>query len=154
MSQFEIDIQCEVEVEPSLVLAARKAAQKTLTHEDAKKSTSLTLLLADNKRLQQLNSDFLGNDYPTDVLSFPSGESWNGTENYLGDIAISISKAEAQAREAGHDLIGELCLLVVHGVLHLLDYDHATDGEAQQMGRIQAEILSQLGLADASRLNS
>ena len=105
MSQFEIDIQCEVEVEPSLVLAARKAAQKTLAHEDAKKSTSLTLLLA-------------------------------------------------QAREAGHDLTGELCLLVVHGVLHLLDYDHATDGEAQQMGRVQAEILSQLGLADASRLNS
>ncbi|HET6445599.1 MAG TPA: rRNA maturation RNase YbeY [candidate division Zixibacteria bacterium] len=154
MSQFEIVIQCAVEVDTTLITAARRAAKKTLTHESAKKPTSLTLLLADNNRLQQLNRDFLGYDYPTDVLSFPSGESWNGTEYYLGDIAISISKAETQAREAGHDLISELCLLVVHGVLHLLDYDHSTDDEAQRMGSVQAEILGQLGLADASRLNS
>lgn len=144
MSQFDIDIQCEVEVDPALIATAQRAAVATLQHQKVAEPTSVTILLADNARLQHLNRKFLGYDEPTDTLSFPSGESWHGTESYLGDIAVSIPKAKAQALRAGHNLNSELCVLIVHGVLHLLDYDHATTDDARQMWSVQAEILSGL----------
>lgn len=144
MSRFEIAIQCAVEVDSTLITAARRAVETTLRHQKVSELTSVTLLLADNARLQQLNRDFLGYDEPTDVLSFPSGESWHGTEAYLGDVAVSIPKAKSQAVQAGHDLHSELCVLTVHGVLHLLDYDHASIADARRMWSVQEEILRRL----------
>ena len=83
---------------------------------------SFTCLVTNDRALQQLNRDFLGHDEPTDVLSFPSGET-----AALGDLAISVQRAAAQAAEWDHSLGDELHILLLHGVLHLLGYDHESD---------------------------
>lgn len=144
MSQFDIDIQCEVEVTLTLKASARDAAEAALNHQGVQGPTSLTILLADDAKLRQLNNDFLGYDEPTDVLSFPAGESWLGAESYLGDIAVSIPRARLQAEAAGHALAEELTLLVVHGVLHLLKFDHVDEEDRRLMSAVQSGILCTL----------
>jgi probable rRNA maturation factor len=78
-------------------------------------------LVTNDAELQTLNRQFRGKDYPTDVLSFP------GSAPYLGDIAISLQRARAQAREFEHSLDDELRILLLHGVLHLTGLDHESD---------------------------
>ncbi len=108
----------------------------------------LTIVLTDDRHLHELNLDYLGVDSPTDVLSFPAGEVDPETEVlYLGDIAISIPRAMQQAQNAGHPLEAEAQLLVVHGVLHLLGYDHGTEAEKAVMWAEQARVLEGLGLS-------
>jgi probable rRNA maturation factor len=80
-------------------------------------------LITDDRELQRLNREFLQHDYPTDVLSFPSGEN----EGPLGEIAISTDRAIEQAAAYGHEPIDEVRILMLHGVLHLLGYDHEAD---------------------------
>ncbi|HEY3940471.1 MAG TPA: rRNA maturation RNase YbeY [Bryobacteraceae bacterium] len=82
-----------------------------------------TCLIADDRELRRLNFAFLANNYPTDVLSFPSPRHIED----LGEIAISVERAEAQAHEFGHGRLDEICLLMLHGVLHLVGLDHETD---------------------------
>ena len=121
------------------------AARAALDHQSA--DGDLTLVLADDEQLHRLNRDYLGIDAPTDVLSFPTSETDPETgRRYLGDILLSIPRAEAQARAAGHSLVDEAQLLVVHGVLHLLGHDHAEAGEKTKMWKAQAEILHSLGV--------
>jgi probable rRNA maturation factor len=81
-------------------------------------------LITDDRELRRLNSTFLGLDYPTDVLSFPSVNQ----EFSIGEIAISVERAEDQAREFGHTTLDEIEILMLHGILHLLGYDHEKDG--------------------------
>ena len=107
----------------------------------------ITIVLTDDRQLHELNRDYLGVDAPTDVLSFPASESDPETgTTYLGDILISIPRATQQAQAAGHPVEAEVQLLVVHGVLHLLGYDHADDEEKAQMWDEQAKVLNKLGL--------
>jgi len=107
----------------------------------------ITIVLTDDRQLHELNRDYLGVDAPTDVLSFPASESDPETgTTYLGDILISIPRATQQAQTAGHPVEAEVQLLVVHGVLHLLGYDHADDEEKAQMWDEQAKVLDKLGL--------
>lgn len=125
------------------------AAVSALNHEHAKPNQDLTIAIDDDSRLHALNKEFLGIDAPTDVLSFPSGEEWIDPETehtYLGDIAISYPRAAEQAAAAGHPVINELQLLVVHGVLHLLGYDHAESVEKVAMWAAQKDILDGLGV--------
>lgn len=150
MRKIEIDVQCEVNVDSMLITAVREAIEATLKHQKVNGPTSVTVLLSDNARLQQLNQEFLGCDEPTDVLSFPSGESWPGTEAYLGDIAVSVPKAKSQALLAGHDLLNELSVLTVHGALHLLDYDHSSPIDASRMWSVQEDILAGLEIGYAA----
>lgn len=125
----------------------KKAAQQTLEHQAIPKPYAMTLLLSDDSQLQQLNRDYLEIDAPTDVLSFPSTETDLETGvKYLGDVIISVPRAEQQAKSASHPLEAEAQLLVVHGVLHLLGYDHAAAGEKARMWKAQGEILKSLEL--------
>jgi probable rRNA maturation factor len=102
----------------------------------------------DNFRIQGLNRDFLGQDAPTDVLSFPTDESDPETgRRYYGDVVISFARAAEQAGERGHSVEAELQLLVVHGVLHLLGHDHAGVGEKERMWTAQAQVLERLGVS-------
>ena len=141
-----------VEVNPSLQtdLAAdilERAALAVLEHQSA--DGDLTIVLTDDAQLHELNRDYLGVDAPTDVLSFPASETDPETaRRYLGDILISVPRAEEQARAAGHALEAEVQLLAIHGTLHLLGYDHAEAGEKARMWKAQAEILAGLGLAE------
>lgn len=122
-----------------------QAACATLEHQSA--DGDLTLVLTNDEQLHQLNREYLGVDAPTDVLSFPASEMDPVTGRcYLGDILISIPRAEAQARVANHPQVDEARLLVIHGVLHLLGYDHAEAKEKAKMWKAQGEILERLGL--------
>lgn len=108
----------------------------------------LSIALSDDRHLHELNLDYLGVDSPTDVLSFPAAETDPETETlYLGDIAISIPRAAQQAQDAGHSVEAEAQLLVVHGVLHLLGYDHGAEEEKAVMWAEQAKVLERLGLS-------
>ena len=110
-------------------------------------SSDITIVLTDDAQLHELNRDYLGVDAPTDVLSFPASELDPETgSTYLGDILISIPRATQQAQAAGHPIEAEVQLLVVHGVLHLLGYDHAEAQEKARMWAEQAKVLERLGL--------
>jgi probable rRNA maturation factor len=118
------------------------------TPEAESAHADLSIVLSDDRHLHELNLDYLGVDSPTDVLSFPAAEVDPETESvYLGDIVISIQRAMQQAQNAGHPVEAEAQLLVVHGVLHLLGYDHATDEDKSVMWAEQAKILERLGLS-------
>ena len=107
---------------------------------------AVTLKLTDNKTIQQLNKTYRGVDAPTDVLSFENDylDPESGL-HYLGDIVISIEKAQEQAANNGHLLQQEVEMLFVHGVLHLCGYDHAEADGYAEMSRIQDEILQTVG---------
>jgi probable rRNA maturation factor len=131
-----------------------RAAQAALSHQKESPDVDLSIVLADDARLHELNRDYLGVDAPTDVLSFPASET-DGSEidpetgaRYIGDIIISVPYAAKGAAKAGHPLESELQLLVVHGVLHLLGHDHANLKEKAKMWKAQAKILESLGLGD------
>ena len=125
------------------------SALTALEHEGETVDSELTIVLTNDARLQELNRDYLGIDAPTDVLSFPASELDPETgARYIGDILISIARAESQARAAGHTLESEVQLLVVHGVLHLLGHDHAEVLEKARMWKAQAEVLERLGLGN------
>lgn len=107
----------------------------------------VTLVVGDDAQIHALNRQFRGVDAPTDVLSFAMAEDEIAiahspdTPPYLGDVIISYQRAEAQAKAAGHATEDELDLLVVHGVLHLLGYDHDTNGQKSRMWARQEAIL-------------
>jgi probable rRNA maturation factor len=122
-----------------------KIATATLSYLDAAPG-DITLVFTGTKTVQKLNKEFMGVDRPTDVLSFPNGEEDIDTARmYYGDIVLSLSVAEAQAKEAGHSLKEELTLLIIHGILHLMGFDHSNQEDRQRMWFIQDEILNHLG---------
>lgn len=146
MTPYDIEIQNDIASEAEITALIQAAAVATLESEQLD-TASLTILLTDDQTLRTLNHDFLGIDEPTDVLSFPAGDPMPGMEPYLGDIAISLPRATAQAASAGHPLTAELQLLTVHGVLHLLGHDHADPAEKATMWAAQAAVLQKLGAA-------
>ncbi len=118
------------------------AVQETLRFGSASPEAGLTILISEDEQLRQLNRQFLGNDEPTDVLSFPAGHVDPDTKTtYLGDVIISYPRAVEQAAAAGHAVEDELRLLAVHGALHLLGYDHAEPEDEAKMWKAQEEIL-------------
>lgn len=124
-----------------------RAAATALQHQAQAPESDLSIILTDDARLHELNLNYLGVDAPTDVLSFPASETDPETgARYIGDILVSLARAQAQADAAGHALESEVQLLVVHGVLHLLGHDHAEPEEKDRMWKAQAEILERLGL--------
>jgi probable rRNA maturation factor len=119
-------------------------ANCVLMHQNVSPDAVLSIVIDNNEKLRELNNQFRGIDAPTDVLSFPSGEIDLETGHlYLGDIIISWEKVQAQAIQQSAEC--EIRLMVVHGVLHLLGYDHATDAEQKEMWEIQDRILKPFG---------
>ena len=122
------------------------AAQTALSYEMHASAANITIALTDDTQLQKLNLEFLQINAPTDVLSFPADERDPETnELYLGDIIVSYPRALVQAATGGHNVRDELFLLVVHGVLHLLGYDHSKEDEKRVMWEHQSEIITKLG---------
>ncbi len=123
------------------------AAKDALHYLNIEPEPDLSIVITDDNQLQTLNQEYLGIDKPTDVLSFPSGDPDPDTGQVnLGDILISYPTANAQAEEARNDIMDELILLVVHGLLHLLAYDHDTPENKAKMWGIQEEVLRELGV--------
>lgn len=125
------------------------AVRAALDNQSADFNSELTIVLTDDKQVQELNRDYLGINAPTDVLSFPASEIDPETGSaYIGDIIISLPYAAKSAGKAGHSMEAEVQLLVVHGVLHLLGHDHAEKKEKAKMWKAQAEILEMIGLGN------
>lgn len=123
----------------------QEAALETLRQTGSVLDVDLAVVLTGDQELQRLNREYLGIDAPTDVLSFPAGFTDPDTRQpYLGDILISLERARQQAETNQQTIEQELRLLIVHGVLHLLGYDHAEEEEKERMWALQEKILSQL----------
>ncbi|RMD95731.1 MAG: rRNA maturation RNase YbeY [Alphaproteobacteria bacterium] len=139
---------------------AGRAAEATLGHLglDAAR-LSLSLLATTDARIARLNRDFRGKDSPTNVLSWPSVERRAAQpgmmpappaadEEELGDIALAWETCLREAREGGIAPAAHVTHLVVHGLLHLLGYDHEHDADAMLMEGLETAILAELGIAD------
>ena len=128
-------------------LAARltAACERALTRAKAPRNAALTILLGDDAQLKALNHDFRGRNEATNVLSFPAAP--NG-EGYLGDIALAYGVTAREARAARKRLIDHAMHLTVHGTLHLLGFDHATERQARKMEPLETAILAEFGIAD------
>ena len=138
----------------------QRAISAALREEKVPDDCEVSVLLTDNEGIHELNRDYRGVDRPTDVLSFPANELSPGEFDadlcerdpetgrvFLGDMAISLEKCEAQAEKFGHSFERELMYLTVHSTLHLLGYDHVDEAEMkrQMRGREDA-IMSRLGI--------
>ena len=121
-----------------------KVGQNAIQTLQPNLNCDLTIAITTDAEIQRLNSQFREIDRPTDVLSFSSDEHdpVSGVR-YLGDIVISYQRASIQAASAGHSVDGELKLLVIHGILHLLGYDHDTAEAKSRMWAIQDQLLEQ-----------
>ena len=119
----------------SLKQFARELYQR-VTHERV-----FTCLLTNDRELHKLNLGFLGHDYATDVLSFPTWES-----DELGELAISVERAEVQAQHFGHTRLDEIRVLMLHGVLHLTGLDHERD--SGKMARAERKWRTEFELPD------
>lgn len=104
-----------------------------------KETNEISLILVDLKEIHKLNLDYRHLDYPTDVISFESGEI-----EYLGDIFICIEKVYEQAKLYEHSDKREFAFLLVHGILHLLGYDHLNEEDEKEMFSKQDEILNEI----------
>ena len=123
-----------------------RAALAALAREG--RDGDLTILVDTPDRIQTLNREFRNVDSVTDVLTFPAweGEISLSADGYLGDIMICYERAKEQAASYGHSLKRELSFLAVHGVLHLLGYDHMTDADERVMREKQTAILDSIGV--------
>lgn len=127
----------------------REAAVAVLEDHTVSPGSSLTIAIEGNDMVRMLNRQFRGVDAPTDVLSFPADlpPMPDGTAlPYLGDLVIAYPYATDQANRLGHDLDQTLKLLVVHGTLHLLGFDHDTRENRQAMWAAQAAVLEKVGV--------
>lgn len=112
----------------------------------------VSVTLTDNTYIHTLNRQYRGIDRPTDVLSFALNESEEpeidgGLDvNVLGDLIISVERAEEQAADYGHSVRREMAFLTVHGMLHLLGYDHMEDEERAEMEAEQRFVMDKLGI--------
>ena len=151
---MEIEIRREPEdlpVPDGDIAAVRRAVEtvgRLYGAEDAEVSVTLT----DDAHIHALNRAYRNVDRPTDVLSFALTESEEpeiiGADGgaVLGDLVISLERAAAQAEEYGHSMLRELSFLTVHGMLHLLGYDHMEEEERLEMEEEQQHVMAELGI--------
>ncbi|MEE1289749.1 MAG: rRNA maturation RNase YbeY [Spirochaetota bacterium] len=106
---------------------------------------SLSLLFTDDEKIQELNRDFRGKDMATDVLSFSQmeGEEFGFENHFLGDIVIAVPYVTKQAQGLGHSVFEEVRYLILHGILHLMGYDH-DENEDCEMSRLEKSIYKKL----------
>jgi probable rRNA maturation factor len=123
----------------------KNLALRLLRAESCGDDIEVSILLTDDEHIKELNRDYRGIDEPTDVLAFaqmegePIGCEMN--DGLLGDVVISVETAQRQAEEHGHSLDEEIDVLLAHGLLHLLGYDHENSEDAKVMFAKQEEIL-------------
>ncbi len=154
METMIINQQTKVEFDAQLenkILAVVNAAAKL---HNLSTETELSILLVDNAYIKKLNSMYRGQNVATDVLSFAMNElgedepdmDFPGEPNILGDIIISMEKAQSQSEDYGHSLAREVGFLTAHGILHLLGYEHDSDTGDKVMQDLQEKILQSVSL--------
>jgi len=122
----------------------KKIAQ-ALLEVAGRQDAELSLALIGNAEMQKLNARYRHKDYSTDVLSFPAAKNLPGEAPLLGDVIISVDKAREQAQEHRHSLDREIVTLLIHGVVHLMGYDHERSArEARSMVRLEKKMVRRL----------
>ncbi|MGB9813263.1 MAG: rRNA maturation RNase YbeY [Thermovenabulum sp.] len=148
------NLQDKIEIDKDTEEMIKKVVEKALEMHGEDK-VEVSIVLVDNEYIRELNKHYRGKDEPTDVLSFAMREGECDfddeieeieEEELLGDIIISCEKAKSQAEEYGHSFNREIGYLAVHGILHLLGYDHETEAERKEMRQKEEEVLLALGL--------
>jgi probable rRNA maturation factor len=138
---------------PGVVGLARQAAEAALARSRNRIGyAELSLVLADDATVRALNARWRGKDAPTNVLAFASDElSAAGKPVLLGDVVLAYQTVSAEAKAQGKSLADHFRHLVIHGVLHLLGYDHVAAAPAKRMEALETRILASLGVADPYR---
>jgi probable rRNA maturation factor len=146
MIHLEVEDEAWTAALPDAERIAEQAAGAALKAGGAGlEATEITILLADDVAVADLNQRFRDKPGPTNVLSFPAPES---AQPHLGDLALAYGVCAAEAQAQGKPLAHHLSHLVAHGVLHLLGWDHQGDDEAEAMERLEREILAGLDIPD------
>lgn len=154
---IELNVEAEqwAEVLPDFEAQARRALNAALqaggdVDGALGGAVEISVLLSDDAAVQVLNRDWRGQDKPTNVLSFPSDEdeALPGQALFLGDIAVALETTQREAAEQNLTFSDHFCHLLVHGMLHVLGFDHETDKQADEMEPLEIEILNGLGIAN------
>lgn len=152
---YSVDVQVAEALQPAVVDTEliERAVRTTLTQQAYAQTVEVSIYVTTAEEVQQLNRDYRAKDAPTDVLSFADDGADSpfvlppDMPRYLGDVAISWPHVVAHAAEYGHSDARELAFLTVHGVLHLLGYDHERDADADaEMRALQDTIMQLLDL--------
>ncbi len=146
------DRQKKVRIPTGLRMLIRRACIAVLREEKFEGDSEVSVSFVDNEEIRKLNKEFRNIDSATDVLSFPLGE--NGVYDVnpdtgaklLGDVVISMERAQKQAMEYGHSFEREVCYLTVHSMLHLLGYDHMEPQEKAEMRAKEETVIARIGL--------
>lgn len=159
MSVFIDNRQNEIVVDNELEAFVTQVVDKVLEYEGCEEDYEVSISFVNNEEIKSLNMEYRGIDKETDVLSFPMIEfseeeledededaEYIDEELALGDIVISIEKTLEQSREYGHGFKRELAFLLVHGMLHLLGYDHEVEASEGEIFEKQEEILKEMNL--------
>lgn len=147
LSNFPAELEFDAKLPATVERAAVKVGE--LYGLD---SAEVSVTLTDNVYIHELNKKYRGIDRPTDVLSFALNEGdepevFDGPEvNMLGDIIISVERAVEQASEYGHSVEREIAFLTVHGMLHLLGYDHMEEEDRKEMRQEEDFVMEKLGI--------
>lgn len=145
-TQHDIDVDRADPRWPETLLAdVAAAAQSALTQVGAPLDAAVVVRLADSAEVAGLNAAYRHKDGPTNVLSFPAPD-WAAP--HLGDVILSFEVCAQEAADQGKTLRDHALHLTVHGVLHLLGYDHMTDAEAEEMERLECRILAEYAVKD------
>jgi probable rRNA maturation factor len=128
---------------PGVDRLVRRAARAALAGARRSGRRTLSIALADDRRVRALNARDRKKDKPTNVLSYPSGE-----RVFLGDIVLARQTVWREARQQAKTPADHVVHLVVHGTLHLVGYDHEDDAEAERMEALERRVLARLGIAD------
>jgi probable rRNA maturation factor len=147
----EINILVEEGLEAAVELSwLEGVARQALAADNVGAQAEMGLVISSQERVQQLNRDYRGRDEPTDVLAFSAREEADGLPPFipppdgvlhLGEVIISYPQAVAQAEEHGHPVKRELAILLIHGLLHLLGYDHEKTDAGRKMRAREKELL-------------
>ena len=151
---LDIAVECEKwSAVPDTEGTIRRAIEAAEAIES--ETGEIAVVLTDDAAIRALNARWRGIDTPTNVLSFPAGEmALNGENIHLGDIAIAYETVAREAEAENKAFLDHLAHLAIHGYLHLLGFDHKTDGEAEQMEGLETRILSGLGIANPYALQN
>jgi probable rRNA maturation factor len=132
-------------------LLASQAAAALFSLDVATLATSaeMSVLFCSDARMRELNFRWMGKDAPTNVLSFPAPETQaNAGARHLGDIALAFETIGTEAKAEGKAMSDHAMHLLIHGMLHLIGFDHQTDDEADHMEAIESRVMKSLGLND------
>jgi len=153
--KLEVGVQVDEELSPYLGENWLKSmVRQVIRALDFTSAVEVGIVITGMERVQQLNKEYRGKDEPTDVLAFPMMGSKDEEKSFvippdgilhLGEVVISYPQAVQQAKEVGHSVEQELTLLITHGILHLLGYDHELPDEEEKMRAKEREIIAKIG---------